>query len=389
MRKIFLFLALAVALVVKAQDGSVSNKIDSLLNASELLKTSQMGMVVWDLTADSLLYERNGRQTLRPASTMKLLTAITALDRLGTDYVLSTKLCYTGTIENGVLRGNLICSGGMDPLFDHTDMQAFVESVRTLGIDSITGFVGADRSFKDDKLLGEGWCWDDDNPVLSPLVYNRKDVFVETFARQLMAAGVKGVMAQASGTVDMRGRETPYIICVRTHNIDQVLLRMMKDSDNLFAECLFYQLASSGGHRPATAKQSAALVKEEIERVGLNPANYRVADGSGLSLYNYVSAELLVRLLRHAYKNEAVFRHLLPSLPIAGWDGTLKNRMDQTAAFGNVKAKTGTLTGIISLAGYCTTANDHQLCFAIINQGVLSASQARRLQDRICIELCR
>ena len=163
----------------------------------------------------------------------------------------------------------------------------------------------------------------------------------------------------------------------------------MKDSDNLFAECLFYQLAANAGHRPATAKQSAVIVKNLIKQTGLDPAAYRIADGSGLSLYNYISPEVLVRLLRHAHRNENMYRHLLPSLPIAGWDGTLKNRMDQTAAFANVRAKTGTLTGIISLAGYCTTADNRPLCFAIINQGVMSARQARNFQDRLCIALCK
>ena len=74
---------------------------------------------------------------------------------------------------------------------------------------------------------------------------------------------------------------------------------------------------------------------------------------------------------------------------MAGYDGTLQKRMVGTEAEGNVLAKTGTVTGISSLAGYLTTAGGHTLAFAIINQGVLSASQARRLQDRICIELCR
>ena len=82
------------------------------------------------------------------------------------------------------------------------------------------------------------------------------------------------------------------------------------------------------------------------------------------------------------------YTHLLPSLPIAGIDGTLSKRMRKTSAEGNVRAKTGTLTGVISLAGYCTAANGHQLCFSIINQGVLHANNARTFQDRICTALC-
>lgn len=97
----------------------------------------------------------------------------------------------------------------------------------------------------------------------------------------------------------------------------------------------------------------------------------KIADGSGLSLYNYVSADLEVKLLRYAYQNNNVYLHLYPSLPVAGQDGTLKNRMRGTFTAGNVRAKTGTLTGISSLAGYCTAANGHQICFSIINQGLV------------------
>ena len=76
------------------------------------------------------------------------------------------------------------------------------------------------------------------------------------------------------------------------------------------------------------------------------------------------------------------------SLPIAGVDGTLENRMLNTAADGNVRAKTGTLTGISSLAGYCKAENGHQLCFSIINQGIMRNADGKAFQDRLCQVLC-
>ena len=115
---------------------------------------------------------------------------------------------------------------------------------------------------------------------------------------------------------------------------------------------------------------------------------FRSADGSGLSLYNYISAELLVRLLRYAHNKEDIIGHLLPALPIAGVDGTLKKRMTEGNAYGNVTAKTGTVTGISSLAGYLTSADGRQLCFAIINQGVMRSQDGRAFQDRVCTVLC-
>ena len=164
---------------------------------------------------------------------------------------------------------------------------------------------------------------------------------------------------------------------------------MMKESDNLYAESVFYQLGRNANGNPATAKSSAEKVKDLIKRIGLDASQYSIADGSGLSLYNYVSAELEVMVLRHAARNEWIDIHLRPSLPIAGEDGTLKRRMVGTSAQGNVRAKTGSLRGVSSLAGYCTAANGHRLCFSIINQGVRSTKHGRDFQDKVCEILTR
>lgn len=362
---------------------SAVHGIDRLLEA-DMFQTSQVGLMVYDLTADSVIYRHNERQMMRPASTMKLLTAIAAIDRLGGSYQTKTELCYTGRIANRTLEGDIYCVGSMDPLFNADDMSAFVESIRKMGVDTIRGHLYADKSMKDYDLLGEGWCWDDDNPVLTPLIYGRKDQFMERFERELRESGLV-VQAFASTAVKP---DTAFCICARYHTIDQILMRMMKESDNLYAESLFYQLAASGGARPASARHARQYIRRLIDKVGLRSQRYRIADGSGLSLYNYVTAELEVRLLRYAYRYQNIYIHLLPSLPKAGVDGTLEKRMHGTFTKDNVKAKTGTLTGVISLAGYCTAANGHQLCFAILNQGVMRASDARHFQDRVCEVLC-
>ena len=362
---------------------SAVHGIDRLLEA-DMFQTSQVGLMVYDLTADSVIYRHNERQMMRPASTMKLLTAIAAIDRLGGSYQTKTELCSTGHIANRTPEGDIYCVGGMDPLFNADDMSAFVESIRKMGVDTIRGHLYADKSMKDYDLLGEGWCWDDDNPVLTPLIYGRKDQFMERFERELRESGLV-VQAFASTAVKP---DTAFCICARYHTIDQILMRMMKESDNLYAESLFYQLAASGGARPASARHARQYIRRLIDKVGLHGQRYRIADGSGLSLYNYVTAELEVRLLRYAYRYQNIYIHLLPSLPKAGVDGTLEKRMHGTFTKDNVKAKTGTLTGVISLAGSCTAANGHQLCFAILNQGVMRASDARHFQDRVCEVLC-
>jgi len=364
---------------------SVQVGIGKLLE-SKMFETSQVGIMVWDMDADSCIYKHNERQLMRPASTMKLLTAITALDKLGGSYQFKTQLKYTGTIKDGVLTGDVYCVGGMDPRFNSDDLTAFVNSLKDMGVDTIRGNVYADRSMKDASLLGEGWCWDDDNPVLSPLVFSRKDIFMDRFLAKLKDAGIEYEEMYASSKTCPTNAFT---ICTRFHTMDQVLHKMMKESDNLYAECMYYQIAASTGNRPASAKSARNVERQLINKLGLDASRYRLADGSGLSLYNYLSAELEVMMLRYAFRNDNIKQHLIHSLPIAGVDGTLKKRMKSGSVHGNVKAKTGTLTGIISLAGYCTAANGHELCFSIINNGIMHGSNARHFADKVCNLLCQ
>lgn len=366
-----------------AQD-SLRFRLDSLLE-DPLFETSQVGLMVYDLTADSTLYTYNHRQMLRPASCMKLVTSITALDALGPNYEYQTALYYTGEIQGRTLVGNIYCVGGFDPMITQADVITLASSIRQLGVDSIRGLIVADRSMKESLDYGEGWCWDDENPILIPLTIGRKDNFTSTLAEEIARLGVNLEKVEL-----MQGRKPAQakMIDVCCHSIKQVLQRMMKDSDNFYAESMFYQTAASTGHHPATAVDARNITKKLINRLGLDANRYRIADGSGLSLYNYVTVELLVKLLRHAWRTPSIAKALMPALPVAGVDGTLKSRMQNTRAQGNVRAKTGTLTGISSLAGYCTAPNGHELAFAIINQGILDKTTGKAFQDRVCQVLC-
>lgn len=365
---------------------SLTARLDSVIAKSSLLKTSHVGLYVYDITADSALYALDSKQTMRPASTMKLFTAITALDKLGGAYLYKTRLAYTGQVVDSTrtLVGNLYCIGGMDPKFGKDDMRAFASSVRELGVDTIRGTIYADRSMKDDKLYGEGWCWDDDNSMLSPLVYARKDNFIERFTEALNDAGI--VLDGETGVKTVPSDATR--LCERTHTVEQILIPMLKESNNLYAESMFYQIALTQG-KPATMRKARRVIEDLMHRTAVKQAPHRIADGSGLSLYNYVSAEMEVAFLRYARANSNIYPYLYSALPIAGKDGTLKKRMKGTAAEGNVRAKTGTLTGVITLAGYCTAANGHELAFAILNNGVMHDNNARAFQNKICVAMCK
>jgi len=377
----------------------LSHRLDSVVQAAKMLETSQMGLLVYDLDDDSVVYARDARQTLRPASTMKLITAITALDKLGAEYeyVTSLKTQRNATLRNGskapyetadsvkpTKTGDLYLVGAMDPLITEADLRTMADSLRRTGIDTIRGMIYADRSMKDSDMYGEGWCWDDDNAMLSALVLNRKDNMTERLRTIMLADSI----CVTGRTAAKRCPDDAVTIYEIRHSLRDVLVPMMKQSNNLYAESMFYHIGLTKG-KPSTAKKAKAVEEKLLERICETSPIHRFADGSGLSLYNYVSAEIEVAFLRYAYSKEDIYNELIEALPVAGIDGTLKDRMKGTAAEGNVRAKTGTLSGVFSLAGYCVAGNGHRLAFAILNQGVMKGAYARGLQDRICIEMCK
>ena len=382
--------------------------LDSLCQ-SPIFETTQLGLYVYDLTDGEPLYAVNAAWHLRPASCQKLVTAITALHYLGGDYQLKTDFRITGKIVGRTLQGDLRVVGGMDPLVTPDELRQVAENIRQQkGIDSIAGRIVYDLSMREDTPLGWGWCWDDDYGPLSALLVEGKDCFEQYWLQAMKDAGIKApapdpsageegkklqkgslpVQRQAQGKARTQV-DAGVSVCTVHHSLDALLWPMLKDSDNILAECLFYQTAATTGTKGAGRKQAVQRTEELMKRIGLDPAQYKVADGSGLSLYNYVSAEMLVAMLGYAWRTDSIREHLLPALPIAGVDGTLQKRMAGTEAESNVRAKTGSVMGVSSLSGYLTTAGGHVLAFSIINQGISSYAMARTFQDKVCQELCK
>lgn len=361
-------------------------RIQELLD-NDIFDRTQVGIYVYDLTADTLVFTHNEKQCMRPASNEKLMTAITALNDLGVLYEYRTRL-YTTSIpadSDSIFTGHIYIRAGYDPLLDADDLRAFAQSLKEHRIFRLQQPIVLDLSMKDDKRLGWGWCWDDDEVPTTPLLYRNDDKFTDNLRRIFREEGIDW-----DGTVkEDTTPNTATLLLTRTHNIDQVLLPMMKKSNNSMAESLFYQLAAQKGKSRAGRKQAVAHYNTLIRHIGLDPTHYQIADGSGLSLYNYLSPELLGRMLRYAYNDDDIYRHLLPSLPIAGEDGTLRKRMRGSAAQGNVRAKTGTVEGVSTLSGYLTTATGNLLCFSIMNQGIRHTSTGRNFQDRVCKALCK
>lgn len=365
--------------VVASASALLCERIDSVVGAhQQMLDRTQLGLCVYDLTANSMLYGRGERQQMRPASTQKVLTAVAALDMLGTGYRYRTTLSVIDNYPGAEYCGPaLVVRGGMDPRLGAEDVRSMVHAVRQEGIDTVAAII-LDLSKKDTLRLGWGWCWDDKITPLTPLLYDGRDTFARNFIRALAADSIEvaDVIDEVySSPVGARR------IAEFSASIDQILLPMMKRSNNLYAESLFYQM---GRTRTVVADR----MMQWMRSIGIDTSGLRIADGSGLSLYNYTTPLTLVQVLRHAYRRGNIYNHLQPALPLAGSDGTLKKRMTTGSAHNNVMAKTGTVTGVSSLAGYALGPDGHLLAFAIINQGLRHDGNGHIFQDAICQALC-
>ena len=355
----------------KAELSPLEQQLQALLTDT-LLETSQLGLHIVDLTSGQVLASHGARQRLRPASTEKVVTAIAALDRLGPAFQLQTQLLTTAAVSGSVVQGDVYVKGAMDPLLTVADVRSLAAQLRSAGINRISGRLIADASQKDSDELGWGWCWDDENPTLTPLLCGGKPGLADQLVAALRANGIAVASARVLATV--------------ARPLTAVLQPMMKESDNLCAEAVFYQLGR-------TRKQVAAIVADVIARAyaefplaGSGPGASTIADGSGLSLYNYQTPETFTRLLSYAASRpDQILTPLMQALPIAAVDGTLKKRMAGTTAEANVRAKTGSVSAVSSLVGYTTQrSTGHLIAFAIMNQGVRTMAEARNFQDRVC-----
>jgi D-alanyl-D-alanine carboxypeptidase/D-alanyl-D-alanine-endopeptidase (penicillin-binding protein 4) len=129
-------------------------------------------------------------------------------------------------------------------------------------------------------------------------------------------------------------------------------------------------------------------VQTALQPWGVAPESLIQRDGSGLSRYDYVTAETLVTILIHVYRDEKLRGPFEASLPIAGRDGTLANRMKGTAAEGNARAKSGSMSNVRALSGYVTSAEGEPLVFSVIaNNFEATADVINRATDAIVVRL--
>jgi serine-type D-Ala-D-Ala carboxypeptidase/endopeptidase (penicillin-binding protein 4) len=159
---------------------------------------------------------------------------------------------------------------------------------------------------------------------------------------------------------------TAPLITYQSPPLSELATTMMKLSQNLYAETLLKTIGiDSNDHPTGTGQAGIAVVRSVVEGWNIDPAGLIQADGSGLSRYNYITPETMVAILTHINRDERLKSAFEATLPVAGRDGTLENRMKGTPADGNARVKTGSLTNVRAMAGYVKNADGDTLAFVL------------------------
>jgi serine-type D-Ala-D-Ala carboxypeptidase/endopeptidase (penicillin-binding protein 4) len=342
---------------------------------------------------------------------MKLFTTAAALARFGPEARLQTSIYRSGNVDaSGTLKGSLYLVGGGDPALASpdfarkflggldTDIFDLTGEVESAGIHRVTGrLYGDDTIF--DRLRGvadSGYAPSSYIGPLSGLSFNSgyadssgrhfaSDpalVAADSLAGSLRAAGVHISTNVALGRLPFTGIQkigevSSPRMAVLTNETDVY-------SNNFFAEMLLKGLGAHFGSGGSTLA-GAAVVKRFARGLG---TGVRQVDGSGLTRSNRVSPAQVARLLV-AMRRNAAGDAFIDSLPVAGREGTVAHRMRGTAAAGRCRTKTGTLSGVSALSGYCTARTGRAMAFSILMNRVTNLSEAHRQQDRMAALIAR
>ncbi|MGA5584461.1 D-alanyl-D-alanine carboxypeptidase/D-alanyl-D-alanine endopeptidase [Streptomyces thermodiastaticus] len=358
--------------------------------------------VAVDLTDGHRLYGRNADAALTPASTTKIATAAAALSALGPDHRFTTRTA----LEPGTTR--LVLVGGGDPTLTARADADGRASLRTLaertaaaltrrGLHEVTLaydtslFAGDgmhpigvnDNLARVTALAADEGRTDGSTSGPAPREADPAAAAARAFAGFLHDHGIRtGEPAGATAT----GRAQT-LASVSSPPLSDVVERMLTESDNDIAETLARQTALATGERPDFAGGARAITRQ-LAQLGLPLKGASFHDGSGLDRSDRLTADLLTALLRTAADPARPgLRPVLTGLPVAGFTGTLADRYTGQAAAGIVHAKTGTLTGVNTLAGTVVDRDGRLLAFAFLAEGTTDPQAAQSALDRAATAL--
>lgn len=367
--------------------------------------------VVIDPTTGETLYQRDAGDAVTPASTGKLITAAAALLSLDHTQQLVTK------VVQGDQPGEVIIVGGGDPTISSlkvgnesmypgaAHLSDLVDQVKASGATVSTVYV--DESRYTGPGLATSWLpadvvagyiapivpamldgdRQDATKNYSPRTNDPGKTLVNEFATRIGATAGSSVDKKAPANAKVLGE-------IRSAPVAQLVDNMLDRSENTLGDILAREVAVKTGKEPSFDGATAAML-DVLRQNNFDVDGAVLKDGSGMSTENKVSAKLLAQILAVAAAPDgkdprtAKLRPLLGGLPVAGGSGTLADRYTQGAAAegkGWVRAKTGTLTGVNSLAGIVLDKDNRPLVFAFLTTGT-NGSTARPALDTVSAAL--
>jgi D-alanyl-D-alanine carboxypeptidase/D-alanyl-D-alanine-endopeptidase (penicillin-binding protein 4) len=365
---------------------------------------SASGLLVIDAESGKPVCARAAKTPRILASNTKLFTTSTALSRFGPEYRIVTKLLTDGSIGlNGALRGSLYLQGAGDPALGvpsfynryvggiGTNLLALGAQLRAAGVRSVTGRLYADDTVFD-RLRGVADSGYATSPYVGPLSGLAFDsgyrgsigqgfasdpgtLAATKLAAALSSSGVS-VRAQVARGVTPAGAET--LASVRSPTMSQLVEATDVYSNNFFAEMLAKLLGAHFGGAGTT--QAGTDVVERFARS--HGSGIQAVDGSGLTRGNRASPAQVVGLLQ-AMRGTVVGDEFIQDLALTGHEGTVADRMHGTAAYGRCRTKTGTITAVSALSGYCFNRDGRIMIFSILMNSVSDLSLAHYEQDKI------
>ncbi|MBZ0200517.1 MAG: D-alanyl-D-alanine carboxypeptidase/D-alanyl-D-alanine-endopeptidase [Ignavibacteriaceae bacterium] len=384
----------------------VKHQLHKIINS--LNSSTKAGILIIDPLTQDTIYQLNPAVSRIPASNTKLFTTATALNLLGGDFPIATKIFSDDlNIKDGIVNGNLFLKGYGNPEFSSGDLEKMVNELKAKNIKLITGNIVGDDTYFDDIYSRDDWIKNEvanvKLPPISALVLDRNRRIVQTkrgrrirrstqyindpplYAAQILKEKLEEAGIKVNGT-NTKG-STPENLSVLSEK--KILLRDLialinKHSDNFYAEVLFKTIGAAASGQQGNSFFSTQAVLNFIEDNAIFKEGTSVVDGSGISRFNQITAGAIVGILEKMYFDLKNYDDFYNSLSIAGIDGTLRHRMSGTPAENNMRGKTGTLNGVSSLSGYVTALNGEDVVVSIIfeyDRG--SANYYRSIQDKI------
>lgn len=406
----------------------VQAAIDAVLAGAKL--GTSLHVSVRDVETGQTLYGRDPDVPTMPASTTKLVTAVTVLAARGPAYRIPTR------VVAGANPGEVVLVGGGDPTLAANANGSYPGAARldhlaaqvkqALGGTAPTAVI-VDSTLFSGPVFGPGWDADIPNggyaaPITSLMIdgarlkpkpskgsatrSSKPDLAAGQAFAKALGLPADAISAVSRGTAPPATSGAPTLGAsavvpgtelgrVESPPMIRLVELMLGESDNMVAESLARQVALAR-NQPASFAGAATAMNAVVAELGLPAAQSALADGSGLSRTNRVTPSLLTEMLALAADGaHPELAGLFGGLPVAGWSGTLRDRYRSAAGqsrpgvgAGVVRAKTGTLSGVNAISGVVTTADGRLLAFAVLADKVpVGSDEAQPALDRVAATL--